>query len=278
MSADHGPDVQRLPTGRRNRASIHHCTCGAFRGVILRLDFRLIQCLEAGANRHLDSLPSAPVAAERKRRRDGGERVTHSDRDDAGKTGGMVAAVFLLLAAAARADGLPDAIGGQLPLGYVVLEGAHEQLTGGASDDCVVVLGRPGDDPGGPIGGDTAASARPLMLFRAQPQGAHTLVTDGPPSVKRADPRVSSRSSGAQSGTRSNAMSLGAQRVERRRSLIPITIDGREPLDREQGEPVTGRAVAALGQHAPAYGIGRGQICGGSGEGLLVGLGLTAQD
>ena len=116
--------------------------------MILRLDFRLIQCLEAGANRHLDRLPSAPVAAGRKRRRDGRERVTHSGRDDAGKTGGMVAAVFLLLATAAQADGLPDAIGRQLPLGYVVLEVAHGRLTGGASDDCVVVLGQPGDDPG----------------------------------------------------------------------------------------------------------------------------------
>ncbi len=87
----------------------------------------------------------------------------------------MAAAVFLLLATAARADGLPDAIGRQLLPGYVVLEVAHGRLTGGTSDDYVVALGRPGDDPEAPIGSDSAAPARPLMLFRTQRQGAYTL-------------------------------------------------------------------------------------------------------
>ena len=101
--------------------------------------------------------------------------MTHSRRDDVARTGSVAAAVFLLLATAARADDLPNAISRQLPPGYVVLEAVHGRLTGGASDDYVVALGRPGDDPDGPIGSDAAALARPLLLFRSQHQGAYIL-------------------------------------------------------------------------------------------------------
>lgn len=82
---------------------------------------------------------------------------------------------FLLLASTARADDLPGAISRQLPPGSVVLDAVHGRLAGGAGDDYVVALGRLGDDPAGPIGGDTAAPARPLLLYRAATRGTYLL-------------------------------------------------------------------------------------------------------
>ncbi len=94
---------------------------------------------------------------------------------------------FLLLAGVARADDLPGAISQQLPPGYVVLDAVHGRLAGGASDDYVVALGRLGDDPSGPIGDDTAATARPLLLFRAGPQGTYFLTGRNDVVVMRHD-------------------------------------------------------------------------------------------
>ena len=86
----------------------------------------------------------------------------------------LLAAALWLPARAARADGLPDAIGRQLPAGYRVLEMAQGRLTGGTRDDYAVVLARPGDDPDGPLG--APATARPLLLFRASPDGGYRLI------------------------------------------------------------------------------------------------------
>ena len=44
----------------------------------------------------------------------------------------------------------------------------------GVRDDYVVALARPGDDPDAPTGGGTAP-ARPLLLFRARPNGTYAL-------------------------------------------------------------------------------------------------------
>ena len=83
-------------------------------------------------------------------------------------------AAVVLLAGAAQAESLPAAIGRQLPSGYRVLEVAHGRLTEGKLDDYLVILGRSGDDPDAPAAGDTTP-ARPLLLFRARPDGVYAL-------------------------------------------------------------------------------------------------------
>jgi hypothetical protein len=95
-----------------------------------------------------------------------------SCRDRLTLSGVVFTASFLLLATAAMADGLPAAIVRQLPKGYVVLDVAQGRLAGGTHDD--YVLARPGDDPDALVGGGRAP-ARPLLLFRAQPDGTHIL-------------------------------------------------------------------------------------------------------
>lgn len=109
-----------------------------------------------------------------------------SGRDHAMRDRSVLAATLLLLATTARADGLPDAIGHQLPPGYRVLAMAQGRLTGGTQDDYMVVLGRPGDDPEAPIGGGTAP-ARPLLLFSARPSGGYALAGRNDTVVMRHD-------------------------------------------------------------------------------------------
>ena len=98
----------------------------------------------------------------------------------------LLAALFTVLVNAARADGIPDAIGRQLPSGYVALEVARGRLTGGQRDDYVVALARPDDDPDAPIGGNTAA-ARPLLLFLAKSGGGYVLAGRNDEVVMRHD-------------------------------------------------------------------------------------------
>ena len=86
--------------------------------------------------------------------------MTFSGCDRAALEQGVLTATFLLLATAAWADRLPDAIGRQLPPGYVVLKVAQGRLTGGVRDDYVVALACPGDDPDAPTGGGTARPGR----------------------------------------------------------------------------------------------------------------------
>ena len=97
-----------------------------------------------------------------------------------------ILAATLLLVWAGRDDGLPDAIGRQLPAGYVVLETVRGRLTGGVRDDYVVALARPGDVPDNPVGsgpGDGAAAAG----IRALRDGSYALAGRNDALVMRHD-------------------------------------------------------------------------------------------
>ena len=98
----------------------------------------------------------------------------------------VLAAACLMLAVNARAGSLPDTIGRQLPPGYLVLAVAQGRLTGGATDDFVVALARPDDDPDAPAGGNTAP-VRPLLVFRARPDGTYMLAGRNDDVVMRHD-------------------------------------------------------------------------------------------
>ena len=67
-----------------------------------------------------------------------------------------------------------------------MLEAARGRLSGGKRDDYVVVLARPGDDPDSPVNGRTAPE-RPLLLFRAHPDGTYVLTGRNDDMVMRHD-------------------------------------------------------------------------------------------